>query len=100
VKQAQNIALSKEDVLHVARLSALEVREEDIPQLQRDLGEILAFVHRLSEVSTEAVAPTSHVHGSFNVFRDDIIKDSLPLESVAKNAPDFTASSFRVPKII
>ena len=94
------MSLTKEDVRHVAKLAALKITDEEIPQLQADLGEILGYVERLTAVATIGVVPTSHVHGLVNAFRDDIIKDSLPLEEVLRNAPDFAGSSFKVPKII
>ncbi len=94
------MALTEDDVRHVARLSALKISDEEIPSLRNTLGDILDYVNRLSSLSTEGVPPTSHVHGVVNAFRDDIIKDSLPLDKVASNAPDFAGNSFKVPRII
>ena len=94
------MALTEKDVLHVAKLSALEVAPQDIPGLQKNLNDILEYVERLSAVPTTGIEPTSHVHGVVNAFRDDIIKDSLAVDEVASGAPDFIAGSFRVPKII
>ena len=94
------MALSEEDVRHVAKLSALEISDADVPALRQTLGDILEYVHRLSTVPTDGIEPMSHVHGVVNAFRDDIIKDSLALADVARNAPDFAGSSFRVPRII
>lgn len=94
------MSLTEDDVRHVAKLSAIKITEEEIPQLKRDLGDILGYVERLSTLSTHGVEPTSHVHGVVNAFRDDIIKDSFPTEDVSRNAPDFAAGFFRVPKIV
>jgi aspartyl-tRNA(Asn)/glutamyl-tRNA(Gln) amidotransferase subunit C len=95
-----SVALSEKEVRHVARLAALEVNAEELPKMQKDLNEILAFVEKLQSVSSLGVEPTSHVHGATNFFRDDVIRDSFPVEEVEKNAPDFAANSFRVPRII
>jgi len=94
------LSLTDKDVRHIAKLSALEVSEEDLPARAKELGEILNYVERLAAVSTRGVVPTSHVHGVVNFFRDDIIRDSLPVEELERIAPDFKNSSFRVPKII
>ena len=94
------MGLTDKDIRHVAKLSALEISDEEIPQLEKDLSAILEYVERLSAVPTEGVPPMSHVHGVVNAFRDDICKDSLPLEDIERNAPDFAGNSFRVPKII
>jgi aspartyl-tRNA(Asn)/glutamyl-tRNA(Gln) amidotransferase subunit C len=94
------VRLSDKDVRHVARLSALEISDNEIDALRETLGDILEYVNTLSSVPTQGVEPTSHVHGVVNAFRDDIIKDSLSVEDVERNAPDFAGNSFRVPRII
>lgn len=94
------MSLSREDVLNVAKLSALAVSEQEISMLQTDLGAIINYVENLSSVDTSNIEPTSHVHGVVNAFREDIVKDSLEVEKVLKNAPEYAGSSFKVPKII
>ena len=94
------MTLTEKDVLHVARLAQVEVSAEDLPRMQSEINEILSHVERLQKVSSRGVVPTLHVHGEINAFRDDIIRDSTPLEKIEKNAPDFRASCFRVPRIL
>jgi aspartyl-tRNA(Asn)/glutamyl-tRNA(Gln) amidotransferase subunit C len=94
------VSLKDEEVLHVARLSAIEVSEEEIPQLKQDLNEVLEYMDSLSSVSTRGVRPTSHVHGAVNAFRDDLTKESLTLDATEQNAPDFNSNGFRVPKVL
>ena len=94
------MSLTEKDIRHIARLSALELSDEEVEIRGRELEDILNYVERLSAVSTRGVAPTSHVHGVVNFFRDDIIRDSLAVEELERIAPDFKNSSFRVPKII
>lgn len=88
------------DLLHIAKLASLELSNEETESLKSDLSTILEYVNALSELPTEGVVPTSHVHGSYNAFRDDIIKDSLSIDSVKQNAPNFGSGGFRVPKVI
>ena len=94
------MSLNEKDVLHVARLSALELTEQEVLEFTKDLGDILGYVERLSNVSIHGVAATSHVHGVVNEFRDDITKDSMSVENVSDMAPDFKGGGFRVPKVI
>ena len=94
------MSLNEKDVLHVARLSALELTEQEVSEFTKDLGDILGYVERLSKVSIHGVAATSHVHGVVNEFRDDITKDSMSVENVSEMAPDFKGGGFRVPKVI
>ena len=94
------MSLDEKTVQHVAKLAALALDENDVEKAKKELSDILDYVNQLSEVNTHGVRPTSHVHGVTNAFRDDIIKDSLAVEDVAKNAPDFGHSGFLVPKIV
>lgn len=94
------MTLTDKEVLHVARLAQLELSDEDLPRMQGEINEILNHVERLQKVSSLGVVPTLHVHGEINAFRDDIIRDSIPLEKIEMNAPDFKACCFRVPRII
>jgi aspartyl-tRNA(Asn)/glutamyl-tRNA(Gln) amidotransferase subunit C len=94
------LSLSEKEVLHVAKLARLELSPDEISHIQQELNEILNYVGKLSKVSTRGVAPTSHVHGISNIFRDDVVGESLSIDHLRQIAPDFVVSSFRVPKIL
>lgn len=66
--------LSREDILHIAELSRLELSESEVKQYQAELGSILDYVNMLSEVDTKQVEPTAQVSGLMDVFRDDEVK--------------------------
>ncbi|MBI3811129.1 MAG: Asp-tRNA(Asn)/Glu-tRNA(Gln) amidotransferase subunit GatC [Nitrospirae bacterium] len=92
--------LGKEEVEHVAKLARLAVSEEEKEAFSRQLSEILTYIGKLNELDTSKVEPTSHVLDLSNVFRDDIVSESLPAADVLANAPDRESDHFRVPKII
>ncbi|OVE80293.1 asparaginyl/glutamyl-tRNA amidotransferase subunit C [bacterium J17] len=94
------MAISEEEILYIARLAAISLSEDELELYKGDLNKILDYVDCLKQVSTENVEPTSHVHGSVNALREDIVKASLSLEDVRANAPDFSEQGFMVPKII
>ena len=94
------MSISKEEVIYVAKLAAIELKDDEVSKTIRELNEILGTIDDLQSISTLGVEPTSHVHGSVNAFRDDIIQDSLSNEQIAKFAPDFENGFFKVPKII
>lgn len=94
------MALSDDEVRHVAKLAAIDVPDSDIPKLQEELNAILTYIERLSEIPTRGVSPTYHVHSSTNMFREDVQQASLEIEQFKKNAPDFSDGFFRVPRII
>ena len=92
--------LSIEEVRHVAKLTALELSEQELEKMKLDLNNILNFVNTLEELDTRNVLPTSHVHGAINAFREDIVRESFDQETALQNAADKKDSFFRVPKII
>lgn len=94
------MAITKEQVTHVSKLAALELSEQEVEKYQSNLAEILAHFEELSLVNTDNIAPLSHVHGSVNAFRDDVVKKSLPKDEALALAPDANEQGFRVPKII
>jgi aspartyl-tRNA(Asn)/glutamyl-tRNA(Gln) amidotransferase subunit C len=91
------VAISREDVLHVAGLARLELSEEEIVRLEAQLNDILAAVGKVSELDLADVPPTSHPLAVVNVLRPDEPRPSLPLEDVFANAPAREGDYFRVP---
>ncbi|MCS7202962.1 MAG: Asp-tRNA(Asn)/Glu-tRNA(Gln) amidotransferase subunit GatC [Thermodesulfovibrio sp.] len=92
--------ISREEVKYIAMLSRLELSEDEIEIYQEQLSRILDYVEKLNELNTYNVEPTSHVIALSNIFREDIVKESLPRDEVLKNAPKATDKFFKVPKII
>ncbi len=93
------MAISKEEVLHVARLARLALSEDEIGRLTEELGEILAAVGIVSELDLADVPPTSHPLDVVNVWDEDEPRESLNLDDVFANAPAREGDLFRVPPI-
>ena len=91
------MAISREDVLHVAALAQLELSEDEIARLTEQLNDILAAVGKVSELDLSDVPPTSHPLSVVNVFRPDVPRSSLPLDDAFANAPERDGDLFRVP---
>ncbi len=89
--------ISREEVLHVAKLAQLALTEGEIAQLTDELGKILDAVSVVSELELAEVPPTSHPLDLVNVWDQDSPRDSLPLEDVLANAPEMENGLFRVP---
>jgi len=92
--------IGEDQVRKVASLAFLEVGPDQIARLTTNLNSILSYVQRLEEVDVRNIEPMSHVHGSTNVFREDRVEPSLPLEEALQNAPDRSGPFIRVPIII
>ena len=91
------MGLTREEVLHVAKLARLELSEEEVVRLTAELGAILEAVSKVSELDLSDVPPTSHPLDLVNVAADDVPHESLPLETVFENAPARDGDLFRVP---
>lgn len=94
------MSLTKKEVEHVAVLSRLELSEEESGRFTGQLNQILDAFKELSELDTENVPPTTHVEPLTNVFREDAVQKSLPVEKTLENAPQKQASFFLVPKVL
>lgn len=93
--------VSREVVEHVALLARLELSEEEIARLQRELGRILEHANKLQNVDTDAIEGTSHVLPITNVYREgDEVQPSLSPEEAVSTAPESTENLFRVPRIV
>lgn len=97
---AKENKITREEIADIARLARLEVSPQEAEALEKDLSEIIEYFGQLSEINTAGVAVTSQVNGTSNIFREDLKRDSLPVEEIEKIAPDFATGGFRVPKVI
>lgn len=93
-------AISCQQVEHIANLARLSLTPEETERFTEQLNKILEFAHKLNELDTDGVEPTSHVLPLANVMRDDAVRPSIAREEALKNAPDCAGGLFRVPKVI
>ena len=93
--------IDREEVLHVARLARLQLGEEEIEPLARELSAILDHVARIGELDLDGVAPTSHVVADAMPpppgLRLDEPRESLPREVALAQAPAVSGEGFSVP---
>jgi aspartyl-tRNA(Asn)/glutamyl-tRNA(Gln) amidotransferase subunit C len=92
--------ISANDVKNVAKLARLELPEARIAKLTSELESILEYIAKLEEVDVKNVEPMAHALPLHNVFREDVVEPSLPLEKVLQNAPEADGPFFKVPKVI
>jgi aspartyl-tRNA(Asn)/glutamyl-tRNA(Gln) amidotransferase subunit C len=90
--------LSRDQVLHVARLARLELSEDELERMAGELSGVLDHIEKIGELGDlEGVPPTSHVVAVENALRADAPRPSLPREVALASAPDPVAGGFRVP---
>jgi aspartyl-tRNA(Asn)/glutamyl-tRNA(Gln) amidotransferase subunit C len=91
------MAITREEVLHVARLARLALTEEEVERFQGQLSAILEAVGTVAELELDDVEPTSHPLDVVNVLADDEPRPSLPRDEALANAPDPEEGFFGVP---
>jgi len=94
------MAITREEVLHVARLARLSLPEAEADRLREQLSAILDYVKQLDRLDTREVVPTSHAVETGTPFRDDVVRPFGDTEAILANAPDRHNDFFRVPRII
>ncbi|MBA2462054.1 MAG: Asp-tRNA(Asn)/Glu-tRNA(Gln) amidotransferase subunit GatC [Actinobacteria bacterium] len=92
------MAITRDEVLHVAKLARLELTDEEVERLTQELGAILEAVGKVAELDLEDVPPTSHPSAELaNAWREDEPRPSLGVDEAFANAPRREGDLFRVP---
>ena len=92
--------ITREEVLHVARLARLELSDNEVERFEGQLSAILDAVSKVSELNLADVPPTAHPLPVVNVLRADEVRPSLPRDEVLAMAPASEDGRFRVPRIL
>ena len=91
------MAISRDEVLHVARLARLALSDDEIDRLGAQLNAILEAVGKVSELDLADVEPTAHPLDLVNTWAADEPRPSLSADEALANAPDREGDLFRVP---
>ena len=91
------MSISREQVLHVARLARLDLSDDEVERLTAELAAILDAVSKVSELDLADVPPTAHPLALVNAWAEDVPRDSLSLDDVFANALVREGDAFRVP---
>ncbi|HEY8914055.1 MULTISPECIES: Asp-tRNA(Asn)/Glu-tRNA(Gln) amidotransferase subunit GatC [Lacisediminihabitans] len=92
--------ITNDVVAHLANLSRIALTPEEIEKLTGELGVILDAINKVQEVATADVPATSHPIPLVNVFRPDVIGDTLSAEEALSGAPEHDGSRFKVSAIL
>jgi len=92
--------LSREEVLHIARLARLGLSDEEVEKAREQLSNIMENFEILKSVDTTDVPPTAQSLALQNVLREDEPRDSFPRQEILANAPQEDEDSFRVRAVL
>ncbi len=94
------MAISKEEIVHIAKLANLNLTEEEIAMYAENMTDILEFAEVVNSLDTDNIKETIGINGEYNVFRKDEVKQDISKDELLKNAPSQDEGMFRIPKVI
>lgn len=94
------MSLDREEVLKIAHLARLEVRDEELTRYLGELGNILALVDRMNQAKTTDVEPMAHPLDNVQRLRPDEVTEVNQREHFQSGAPAVRDGFYLVPKVI
>ena len=92
--------VSKEEILHIAKLANLKLKEEEIPEYIKNLQDILNYANIVDNAPREGLDTSIGALENYNVFRKDEIKVFEDNKALLQNAPEEEDNMFKIPKVI
>lgn len=92
--------VSREQLLHIANLARLELKEDEIDNYLENLQDILTFAEQVNNAPTDGLDETIGANDNYNVFRKDEIVEFEDKELLLQNAPSQERGMFKIPKVI
>lgn len=92
--------VEKEEILHIANLASLEIKEEEIEEYRKNLQDILNFAETINNVKTLGIEEETGISSNINVFREDEVREFKDKDLLLQNAPECQNNMFKIPKVI
>ncbi len=92
--------VTKDDVVKIAHLARLELKDAQVGDMQDSINKVLDWMEALNAVDTTNVDPLVHMTTSLNHFREDVAKDGLHRSKALALGPDTNEKYFKVPQVI
>ena len=92
--------IKKEDIMHIAKLSMLNLSHEEIEKYAQNMQDIVGFANTINELNTEGIEESAFASTAFNVFRKDEVKESFDREELLKNAPSSNGEAYSLPSMM
>ena len=92
--------ISKEELLHIAKLSDLEIKENEIEEYLKNLEDILNYTETIDKIDVSKLDETIGATEDYNVFRKDEVKQFDNIDQIMENAPEVDRNMFKIPKVL
>ncbi len=92
--------VSKEELLHIANLASLNIKEDEVENYLANLQDILNFANIVNQAPVEGLSETVGANDNYNVFRKDEVKEFKDRDLLLSNAPEKERNMFQIPRVI
>ena len=92
--------ISKEELLHIAKLSDLEIKENEIDEYLKNLEDILNYTETIDKIDVSKLDETIGATDDYNVFRKDEVKQFDNIDQMMENGPEVDRNMFKIPKVL
>lgn len=92
--------VSKEEIIHIAKLARLNLKEEEIENYRKNLDEILNYAEIVNNAPINELKETIGANDGYNVFRKDEVIECMKREELLQNAPEQQEGMFKIPKVM
>ena len=92
--------VTREEILHIANLANLKIKDEEVDSYLLNLQDILNYANIVNQVEVDGVSETIGANENFNVFRKDEIKEFGDKDALLQNAPEKERGMFKIPKVL
>jgi aspartyl/glutamyl-tRNA(asn/gln) amidotransferase, C subunit len=92
--------ISKEELLHIAKLSDLEIKENEIEEYLKNLEDILKYTETIDKIDVSKLYETIGATDDYNVFRKDEVKQFDNIDQMMENGPEVDRNMFKIPKVL
>jgi aspartyl-tRNA(Asn)/glutamyl-tRNA(Gln) amidotransferase subunit C len=101
MSSASKSVISKDEILKLAKLSNIELSDEEVEKYQTEVASILEMIAKLNEIDTDGVEPTYQVSGNKNIMREDeISEDIVGASDLLSLSPKTEKGQIKVPKVL
>ena len=92
--------IRKEDIEHIAKLSMLNLSDEEIEKYAKNMQDKVGIANTVNELDTDGIEESAFASTAINVFRKDEVKESFDREELLKNAPSSNGEAYSLPSMM
>lgn len=92
--------VEKEEILHIANLACLNIKDEEIDEYRKNLEDILNFANVVNSIDTDNISETIGSTSNVNVLREDEVIEFKDKHLLLENAPESESNMFKIPKVL